>query len=99
MRGGIRLSEGCIKTLGTPGKPDTPFRFVGRHGVMDDGNGLHYMRARYYSPVGWAWGFYAHAVQKRPVFSVLDGVCWQCAIEGENDVLRNAWAQTTCPPT
>lgn len=25
-----------------------PFLFVGKHGVMDDGNGLHYMRARYY---------------------------------------------------
>jgi RHS repeat-associated protein len=25
-----------------------PFRFVGKYGVMDDGNGLHYMRARYY---------------------------------------------------
>ena len=24
------------------------FRFGGQHGVMDDGNGLHYMRARYY---------------------------------------------------
>jgi RHS repeat-associated protein len=26
------------------------FRFVGRLGVMDDGNGLFYMRARYYMP-------------------------------------------------
>ncbi|NCC59761.1 MAG: DUF11 domain-containing protein, partial [Verrucomicrobiae bacterium] len=26
-----------------------PFRFVGANGVMDDGNGIHYMRARYYS--------------------------------------------------
>lgn len=25
-----------------------PFRFVGQYGVMDDLNGLHYMRARYY---------------------------------------------------
>lgn len=25
-----------------------PFRFVGQHGVMDEGNGLHFMRARYY---------------------------------------------------
>jgi RHS repeat-associated protein len=25
-----------------------PFKYVGRYGVMDDGNGLHYMRARYY---------------------------------------------------
>jgi len=27
-----------------------PFRYSGRHGVMDDGNGLNYMRARYYKP-------------------------------------------------
>ena len=25
-----------------------PFRYVGKEGVIDDGNGLHYMRARYY---------------------------------------------------
>jgi len=27
-----------------------PFRYVGRFGVMDDNNGLYYMRARYYDP-------------------------------------------------
>jgi RHS repeat-associated protein len=27
-----------------------PFRFIGQHGVMDEGNGLQFMRARYYSP-------------------------------------------------
>jgi RHS repeat-associated protein len=27
-----------------------PFRYVGQFGVMDDGNGLFYMRARYYDP-------------------------------------------------
>ena len=27
-----------------------PFTFVGRYGVMDDDNGLYYMRARYYDP-------------------------------------------------
>ena len=27
-----------------------PFKFVGRFGVMDEGNGLQYMRARYYKP-------------------------------------------------
>ena len=31
------------------GATPNPFKYVGRHGVMDDGNGLHYMRARYYS--------------------------------------------------
>ena len=30
------------------GSTHNPFQFVGRYGVMDDGNGLHYMRARYY---------------------------------------------------
>ena len=30
------------------GTTTNPFRFVGKHGVMDDGNGLHYMRARFY---------------------------------------------------
>jgi RHS repeat-associated protein len=28
----------------------TPFLFNGKFGVMTDGNGLYYMRARYYSP-------------------------------------------------
>lgn len=28
-----------------------PFKYVGRFGVMDEGNGLLYMRARYYDPV------------------------------------------------
>ncbi|QOX79863.1 RHS repeat protein [Trichlorobacter lovleyi] len=27
-----------------------PFKYSGKHGVMDDGNGLNYMRARYYKP-------------------------------------------------
>lgn len=30
------------------GNTHNPFRYVGKFGVMDDGNGLHYMRARYY---------------------------------------------------
>jgi len=32
----------------TSGTTHNPFRFVGQYGVMDDGNGLHHMRARYY---------------------------------------------------
>ena len=32
------------------GTNDTPFLFNGRYGVQSDGNGLLYMRARYYSP-------------------------------------------------
>jgi len=27
-----------------------PFKYVGAYGVMDDGNGLYFMRARYYDP-------------------------------------------------
>jgi RHS repeat-associated protein len=32
------------------GESENPFRYSGKHGVMDDGNGLNYMRARYYKP-------------------------------------------------
>jgi RHS repeat-associated protein len=32
------------------GNTDTPFLFNGRYGVQSDGNGLLYMRARYYNP-------------------------------------------------
>jgi len=32
------------------GTNDTPFLFNGKYGVQSDGNGLLYMRARYYSP-------------------------------------------------
>ena len=28
-----------------------PFRYAGKEGVVDDGNGLYYMRSRYYAPV------------------------------------------------
>jgi len=34
----------------TQGTNDTPFLFNGRYGVQTDGNGLLFMRARYYSP-------------------------------------------------
>jgi RHS repeat-associated protein len=55
------------------GITDTPFLFNGRYGVQSDGNGLLYMRARYYNPylcrfinadpAGFAGGlnFYAYA--------------------------------------
>ena len=33
------------------GHSDTPFLYDGHDGVMTDGNGLYYMRARYYSPL------------------------------------------------
>ena len=32
------------------GESDTPFLYCGEYGVQTDGNGLLYMRARYYSP-------------------------------------------------
>jgi RHS repeat-associated protein len=35
---------------GQVGSTPNPFRFDGRDGVMDDGNGLYSLRSRYYSP-------------------------------------------------
>lgn len=32
----------------TSGSTVNPFKYVGKLGVMDDGNGMHFMRARYY---------------------------------------------------
>jgi RHS repeat-associated protein len=32
------------------GNTVNPFRYVGKYGVMDDGNGLQFMRARFYRP-------------------------------------------------
>lgn len=32
------------------GIAENPFKYVGRYGVMDEGNGLKYIRARYYAP-------------------------------------------------
>jgi RHS repeat-associated protein len=32
------------------GATPNPFKYLGRHGVMDEGNGLQYIRARYYDP-------------------------------------------------
>ncbi len=37
-------------TVTEQGSTTNPFRYSGRWGVMDDGNGLNYMRARYYQP-------------------------------------------------
>ena len=34
--------------LGSEETTSNPFRYLGRYGVMDEGNGLMYMRARYY---------------------------------------------------
>jgi RHS repeat-associated protein len=38
------------KVLGQTEAISNPFKYVGKYGVMDDGNGLLYMRARYYDP-------------------------------------------------
>jgi len=40
------FGEVLKSTEGTP----NPFRYAGRYGVMDEGNGMLYMRARYYDP-------------------------------------------------
>ena len=42
------LSEALPNSSGTTANP---FKYVGRYGVMDEGNGLSYIRARYYAPV------------------------------------------------
>ncbi len=36
------------KLSNSEGTTQNPFKYVGRFGVMDEGNGLHFMRARYY---------------------------------------------------
>jgi len=38
------------KALSQTGAIPNPFKYIGRFGVMDEGNGLMYMRARYYDP-------------------------------------------------
>jgi RHS repeat-associated protein len=43
----------CYSPEGLVGAQETipnPFQYVGRFGVMAEGNGLYYMRARYYDP-------------------------------------------------
>jgi RHS repeat-associated protein len=36
--------------INSAGSTANPFKYVGRYGVMDEGNGLAYIRARHYSP-------------------------------------------------
>lgn len=51
--GGIAESYGYSPwgiTTASNATSTNPFRFIGQHGVMDEGNGLHFMRARFYSP-------------------------------------------------
>lgn len=61
------------KVLNTTGTTNNPFKFVGQFGVMDEGNGLYFMRARFYDanvgrflsedPIGFEggdWNLYAY---------------------------------------
>jgi RHS repeat-associated protein len=68
-----------------------PFKYVGQFGVMDEGNGLLYMRARFYDPevgrfiskdpIGFAGGLnlYAH-VQNNPVNWVDPSGLWTLSV-------------------
>jgi len=38
------------KVATSSGSTLNPFRYVGKYGVMEEGNGLNYVRARYYTP-------------------------------------------------
>lgn len=38
------------KVANSTGSTSNPFKYVGRYGLMDEGNGLTYIRARYYMP-------------------------------------------------
>jgi RHS repeat-associated protein len=64
------------------GSTENPFKFVGRYGVMDDGNSIFYMRARYYDaetgrflnedPLGFeagGWNLYAY-VEDNPIVDI-----------------------------
>jgi len=54
------------QVLNSTGSTPNPFKYVGKFGVMDEGNGLYFMRARYYDtdigrflssdPIGFAGG-------------------------------------------
>jgi RHS repeat-associated protein len=50
---GVVVNTYCYSPEGLVGAQETipnPFQYVGRFGVMAEGNGLYYMRARYYDP-------------------------------------------------
>jgi RHS repeat-associated protein len=61
---------------------ENPFQFVGEFGVMQDGHGLHFMRARYYEPglgrfvqpdpVGEAAGLNLYAYAKNTPLALVD---------------------------
>ena len=39
------------RTMNATGNTSNPFRYVGRHGLFDEGNGLLHVRARYFDPM------------------------------------------------
>ena len=51
---GVVVSSYNYSPFGIPLQTDetipNPFKYVGRYGVMEEGNGLRFMRARYYEP-------------------------------------------------
>jgi len=67
------------KLLESTGSTENPFKFVGRYGVMDEGDNLYFMRARFYDaeagrflsedPLGFEggdWNLYAY-VRNNPI--------------------------------
>jgi RHS repeat-associated protein len=49
--GEVAARQGSANSRGRAwGTPTNPFTFLGRWGVVDDGNGLYHMGARYYAP-------------------------------------------------
>jgi RHS repeat-associated protein len=80
------------KVLSQEEAVENPFKYVGQFGVMDEGNGLFYMRARYYDPevgifiskdpIGFAGGLNLYGyVQNNPVNLIdpegLEGEEWR----------------------
>lgn len=73
--------------VGSKETVSNPFRYVGKYGVMDDNNGLFYMRARYYDaetgrfitkdPIGFAGGVNLYAYVKNNPMKWIDptGTC------------------------
>ena len=81
------------KLLESTGSTENPFKFVGRYGVMDEGNDLYFMRARFYDaevgrflnedPLGFGggdWNLHAY-VGGNPVIGIdPEGLAWQTTI-------------------
>ena len=82
-----------------------PFKYVGAFGVMDEGNGLLYMRARYYDPatgrfiskdpIGWAGGLNLYAYTGNNPVNYADplGLFWGIPMgEGYGEESAQYWA-------